>query len=331
MPEKTDKPQHRQRHPPPPVLVVAQQAMVKSRPLPQLAPPMTERIIAILFPIFLLVAIGYAYARRTPTDMSVANRLNMDVFVPAVVFYAMTGKPVHLAEYAALALGAFGVMLGSGLCAWLVCHWRGIAGKTLIPPVVFNNSGNIGLPLAVLAWGEAALPAAIVLFMVENTLHFSFGARYLNPQTRLRLLWRVPVLFAALLGWLCLWLEVALWPPLLVGIRMLGEVSIPLMLFSLGVRLAGASFADWRIGLLGAVLRPVSGILAAWGLITLLELPRQQAEMLLVFGALPPAVLNFLFAERYRQEPQRVASIVLLGNLLAVVFLPLALWLGMRG
>ena len=47
--------------------------------------------------------------------------------------------------------------------------------------------------------------------------------------------------------------------------------------------------------------------------------------MLLVFGALPPAVLNFLFAERYRQEPQRVASIVLIGNLAALFFLPLAL------
>ena len=47
--------------------------------------------------------------------------------------------------------------------------------------------------------------------------------------------------------------------------------------------------------------------------------------MLFVFGALPPAVLNFLFAERYRQEPQRVASIVLIGNLAALLFLPLAL------
>jgi predicted permease len=61
------------------------------------------------------------------------------------------------------------------------------------------------------------------------------------------------------------------------------------------------------------------------GVIQLLGLQGQNAAMLLVFGALPPAVLNFLFAERYKQEPQRVASIVLIGNLAALIFLPLAL------
>ena len=63
----------------------------------------------------------------------------------------------------------------------------------------------------------------------------------------------------------------------------------------------------------------------AWGVIQVLGLQGRDAAMLLVFGSLPPAVLNFLFAERYEQEPQRVASIVLIGNLGALIFLPLAL------
>ena len=68
----------------------------------------------------------------------------------------------------------------------------------------------------------------------------------------------------------------------------------------------------------------------AWGLVQVLELGTREAAMLIVFGALPPAVLNFMFAERYNQEPQRVASIVLIGNLAALVFLPLALALVLR-
>ncbi|MFY9721282.1 MAG: AEC family transporter, partial [Azonexus sp.] len=68
----------------------------------------------------------------------------------------------------------------------------------------------------------------------------------------------------------------------------------------------------------------------AVGIIQLLGLQGREAAMLLVFGALPPAVLNFLFAERYRQEPERVASIVLIGNLAALIFLPLALALVLR-
>jgi hypothetical protein len=240
------------------------------------------RLLGILFPIFGIVAAGYFYGRQHKPEMAVANRLNMDVFVPALVFAAMVGKSFDLAAYAPLALGGLLVIGTCGLLAWPVSRLAGVQPKTLVPPMLFNNSGNIGLPLAVLAWGEAALPAAVILFMVENTLHFSFGARLLDPNARLLTPWRVPVVAAAIAG-------------------------------------LGA-----------ALLRPLAGMAVAWGVIQLLGLQGRDAAMLLVFGALPPAVLNFLFAERYKQEPQRVASIVLIGNLGALISLPLALALVLR-
>jgi len=73
------------------------------------------------------------------------------------------------------------------------------------------------------------------------------------------------------------------------------------------------------------VFAPVSGLLIAALMLVFLDLPKAQAGVLFVFGALPPAVLNFLFAERYHQEPAKVASIVMLSNLATVVTLPLAL------
>jgi predicted permease len=286
---------------------------------------LTFRLIAILFPIFGIVAAGYFYARRHKPEMAVANRLNMDVFVPALVFAAMAGKSFDIAVYAPLALGGFIVLASCGLLAWLMARLCGVQAKTLVPPMMFNNSGNIGLPLAVLAWGEAALPAAVILFMVENTLHFSFGARLLDPKTRLLTLWRIPVVFAAIAGFTVALLKIPVWQPFVIAIKMLGDVSVPLLLFSLGVRMTDVTFSEWKVATSSAILRPLAGMLIAVGVIQLLGLQGRDAAMLLVFGALPPAVLNFLFAERYKQEPQRVASIVLIGNLAALVFLPLAL------
>jgi malate permease and related proteins len=283
------------------------------------------RLLAILFPIFGIVAAGYFYARHHKPEMAVANRLNMDVFVPALVFAAMAGKSFDLVAFGPLALGGFLVLASCGLLAWPIARLIGIQPKTLVPPMLFNNSGNIGLPLAVLAWGEEALPAAVILFMVENTLHFSFGARLLDPKTRLLTLWRVPVVFAAIAGLTVATLKIPIWQPVVIAIKMLGDVSVPLLLFSLGVRMTHVSFGEWKVATGSAVLRPLAGMLIAAGVIELLSLQGQQAAMLLVFGALPPAVLNFLFAERYKQEPERVASIVLIGNLAALIFLPLAL------
>ena len=283
------------------------------------------RLVAILFPIFGIVAAGYFYARQHKPEMAVANRLNMDVFVPALVFAAMAGKSFDLVAFAPLALGGFLVLASCGLLAWPIAKLVGIQPKTLVPPMMFNNSGNIGLPLAVLAWGEEALAAAVILFMVENTLHFSFGARLLDPKTRILTLWRVPVVFAAIAGLTVATFKIPIWQPLIMAIKMLGDVSVPLLLFSLGVRMTDVSFSEWKVATGSALLRPLAGMLIAVGVIQLLGLQGREAAMLLVFGALPPAVLNFLFAERYQQEPQRVASIVLIGNLAALIFLPLAL------
>lgn len=286
---------------------------------------LTFRLLAILFPIFGIVAAGYFYGRKHKPEMAVANRLNMDVFVPALVFAAMAGKSFDLAAYAPLALGGFTVLAVCGLLAWPIARLCGVQAKTLAPPMMFNNSGNIGLPLAVLAWGENALPAAVILFMVENTLHFSFGAKLLDPKTRILMLWRIPVVFAAIAGLTVAVLKIPVWQPLVIAIKMLGDVSVPLLLFSLGVRMTDVSFGEWKLSVGSALLRPLAGMAIAYGVIQLFGLQGRDAAMLVVFGALPPAVLNFLFAERYQQEPQRVASIVLVGNLAALIFLPLAL------
>ena len=286
---------------------------------------MLLRIVSIIFPLFAIVAAGWLYGRRHQPDMAFANQLNMDVFVPALVFAALAGKSFDLVTYQALAIGGIAVVLGSGALSWPLARLLKVDAKTFLPPMMFNNSGNMGLPLAVLAFGEAALPAAVVLFLVENLLHFSLGAWMLDHRTRLANLWRLPMMLAALAGLAASLAGIALWPPLLTAIRMLGDICIPLLLFTLGVRLADASFHAWGIGLAGAVARPVLGMLIAWGAGWALGLSAQHQALLLVFGALPPAVLNYVFAERYRQEPDKVASIVMVGNVAALVFIPLAL------
>ena len=87
------------------------------------------RLVAILFPIFGIVAAGYFYARHHKPEMAVANRLNMDVFVPALVFAAMAGKSFDLAAFAPLALGGFLVLASCGLLAWPIAKLLGIHPK----------------------------------------------------------------------------------------------------------------------------------------------------------------------------------------------------------
>ena len=286
---------------------------------------MLIRIVSILFPLFAITALGYFVGRRMKPDLSHANKLNMDVFVPALVFGALVSKDFRLGEYLPLLFATVVIIVGSGVAGWLVARAAGIATKTLVPPMMFNNCGNLGLPLAVLAFGESALAPAVVMFVVSNVIHFSYGAWLLDHHTKLSTVWRSPSILATIAGLAVGFLGIEVWPPLLMSIRMVGDISIPLMLFALGVRLADSRISAVGFGVFGAVLRPVVGMALAWGLLQMLDLPPREQALVLVFGALPPAVLNFMFAERYQQEPGKVASMVLIGNLAAVVFLPLAL------
>ncbi|MCW9079540.1 MAG: AEC family transporter [Gammaproteobacteria bacterium] len=283
------------------------------------------QVFEIVFPIFGIVGLGYLYARRFGPDMASANRLNLEIFTPALIFSVLSGEGFELARYAELAFAAMLVVLGSGLLAWPFARLFGYSSKVFLPPMMFNNSGNMGLPLALFAFGEAALPAAMILFLVENTLHFTVGNAMLTGHVNPLKLIRMPMLAATLAGLIVAMAQIRVPGPLHEAIDLLGEVAIPLMLFALGVRMTGVDLSDWRIGLAGALICPLTGLLMAWLVGLVMPLPQLQLAQLIVFAALPPAVLNFMLAERYGIEPRKVAAVVLMGNMMSLLVLPAVL------
>ncbi len=288
------------------------------------------RVLGILFPVFAVVGLGYAYGRWKRPDMAFANQINMDVFVPALVFWVLSDKPFDVAAYRDLAIGGVAVILGSGVLILPLIPLLRVRVKTFLPPMMFNNSGNMGIPLALFAFGEHALQAAVVLFIIEMLLHFTVGLYILDHRTRLTRLLRMPVIIATAAG---LVVGIGGWQlsePLANTIKLVGQVSIPLLLFSLGVRLLDVSLKDWRIGVAGAVLCPLSGVAVALAMAAVLPLTPLHLALLLLYGALPPAVLNYVVAEQYRQEPEKVASIVMLGNLGSLVAMPVALYYALQ-
>jgi predicted permease len=230
-----------------------------------------------------------------------------------------------LADNAQIALGCAAVVLGSGVLTWAVARMLGMEPKTLVPPSMFNNVGNMGLPLMLLTFGEQVLGAAMVLMLVVTVLQFTVGFWLLSGRFNWSMLWREPLLVAAgagivvsLNGW-------ALWPPLMVASKLLGDISIGLMIFALGIRLSTARLGAWRIGVVGACVTPITGMLVAWLYGLTAGMSALEQNMLFLFGALPPSVSSFIFAERFQQEPDKVASIVIVGNASALFFIPLAL------
>ena len=292
---------------------------------------MLERLLTVVVPVFLIVLLGWLVAGRRRLDLTDINRLNMDVFVPVLIVLALSAKDFDLIAAWPVALAGVAVVMGSGAIAWVVARTATIDARAFVPSMMFNNCGNMGLPLAYLAFGDDGLRTMVVLFVTSNLLMFTFGTRFVRGSVPWRELLRDPMIVATVLGLAIGILKVPLPAWLTPAMRMVADLAVPLMLLSLGMRMRDLRLVDWQLPLLGAIVCPLTGLLVAPLAASVLPLSAMQYGVLLVFAALPPAVLNYLLAERYQRSPQQVASIVLFGNLASMVVVPIVVARAMAG
>jgi predicted permease len=289
-----------------------------------------ERIAGIMLPVLTMIGVGWLYARRHAPDMSAINRVNMDLFAPALIFTALAGRDFSIHDNRWLLAASALIVLGSGVLAFGVARAARVSARTFVPPMMFNNCGNMGLPIALLAFGQAGLGPAVAMFVVSNAIHFTLGARIVDPRASVRQLVLTPMNLATVAGFAVAATDLPRPEIVMSSLKLVGDAMIPLMLFALGVRMVSVNRSSWRIGLLGALACPLTGLAIAFAIDPLLPLDADQRGLMYIFASLPPAVLNFMVAERYNREPGKVAAIVLVGNVASVVFVPIGLAIGLR-
>lgn len=288
---------------------------------------MIEQVFSIVAPLFIIVAVGYVYGTWVNPEMGIANRLIMDVFMPALIFSVMIQEDFYPTQYLTLIMGGALLMFGSGILAFCLARAAGWAPRSIIPTAMFSNWANLGIPLYVSALGDQALDGGVMLVVAGNILCFTIGTYiYSGKLSGIEVL-KTPIIIAVILGLSIN--AVGLPVPAFVDepVNMLGQVAIPLMLFSLGVRLTKVSLNDNVVGTAVAIFCPVVGVGLALLITRFLPLSELHANILILFGVLPPAIINFMLAEQYDSDPEKVASIVIIGNLLSIITIPVALLL----
>src|SRR5690625_4469315 len=116
---------------------------------------MLQTIINIVLPVFAIIGVGTAWGKLNRPDLALVNRLNMDIFVPALSSAVLASKDFQVTAYQQLALRAALVILVSSLLCWPLARLLKVDAKSYVPPMMFNNTGNMGITLLSLAFGEA--------------------------------------------------------------------------------------------------------------------------------------------------------------------------------
>ena len=283
-------------------------------------------VLEITAPVFLLASIGFLWVKLGfEYRVEFVTRLAMTLSVPALIFTALMKTDIAPAALAALSLASFAAYAGVTLAFWAVTHLAGLDRRTYLAPLIFGNTGNLGLPLALFAFGETGLGYSVVVFALMAIASFTFGVWLVSGGGSLTKVIREPVVAATLLGALFLWQG---WetPTFLTNtLDLLGQIAIPIMLITLGVAVARLNPGSITRAVVLSVLKVAVCVAIAATAALAFDLDKTASAVLIVQVATPVAVTSYLLAEKYGADAQAVAGLVVVSTLLSVVTLPLIL------
>ncbi len=286
-----------------------------------------QQLTAIILPVLAVPAIGFIWARSgNPFDNRFVTQLVTNIGTPALAADALTriqletGALVEMAGLTALCFAGFLIMGIVTLRLMRLPH------HSYLPALIFPNTGNMGLPLALFAFGNEGLAFAVVFFAISITAQFTIGMSLASGSFSIARLLKMPLIYAIVFALVVLSFGWQLPPYLSNTLQLLGGVTIPLMLLALGVSLAQLRVTRLTRNLLLSVVRLGGGAAVGFAIGHFVGTSELATGVLMIQSTMPVAVFNYLFAQYYNREPADIASMVVITTALSFVTLPLLLY-----
>ncbi|TCP39782.1 AEC family transporter [Rhodovulum marinum] len=283
-------------------------------------------VLEIVAPAFLLAGVGFAWVKLgNEYRVQFVTQLAMTLSVPCLIFTALMQTeiaPQTLTTLSLASLAAYGVV--TVLCFAVVALAR-LDRRTYLAPIIFGNTGNMGLPLAFFAFGQEGLGYAVVVFAVMAVYSFTFGIWLVSGGGSPLKVVKEPLVAGTLLGGLFLWRG---WetPAFLTNtLDLIGQMAIPLMLITLGVAIAWLHPGHLPRAVWLSVVKLALCLAAAIAVGRWFDLPPVAFAVLVLQIATPVAVTSYLLAEKYGAESEAVAGLVVVSTLFSVLALPVTL------
>ncbi|WP_224825021.1 AEC family transporter [Cognatishimia sp. MH4019] len=283
-------------------------------------------VLEITAPVFLLAAVGFTWVKLGfEYRVEFVTRLAMTLSVPCLIFVALMQTEVDPQALAALSFASIVTYaIVTLLCAAVVLA-NGLDRRTYLAPLTFGNTGNLGLPLALFAFGDTGLGYAVVVFAIMAIYSFTFGIWVVSGGGSPLKVVKEPMVGATILGAIFLWQG---WetPTFLTNtLDLIGQIAIPIMLITLGVAVARLRPGRLVQAVLLSTIKLLICAATAYLVGDWFALDPVALAVLVLQVATPVAVTSYLIAEKYGADSDAVAGLVVVSTLLSVISLPLLL------
>ncbi len=283
-------------------------------------------VAEVVAPVFLLAAIGFGWVRMGfDYRIEFVTRMTMTLSVPCLVFVSLMRTDIDPSALATLSLATLAAYGAVTLAMSAVLFVARLDMRTYLAPLVFGNTGNVGLPLALFAFGDAGFGFAVVVFAIMAIYSFTAGIWIVSGGGSVFRALKEPLVAGTLLGLLFLTMG---WrtPTFLTNtLSLVGQMAIPLMLITLGVAVARLRPGRLTRSLWLSAIKVAVCAGLAWAVGRWFALPPVAFAVLVVQVTTPVAVTSYLLAEKYGADSDAVAGLVVVSTLMSVVALPVTL------
>ncbi len=284
-------------------------------------------IFAVLAPVFITTGLGYIWARSgRHFDTGLVTSIVTYFATPCLTFAALATVDLGANALVSMGTAALAANIIFVLIGWPILKLFKLAPRTYLQSLTWPNVGNVGLPLCMLAFGQDGLALSVAFFAVYVVLQLTVGVAFVSGSFSLKSIAKMPIIPATLIatGFLATNTEVPAW--LYNTTNLIGQLTIPLMLFTLGVSLARLRPVSLARSTALSMLRLAMGFAVGVGLSEVMGLTGVERGVVILQCSMPVAVFCYLFAQLYNREPEEVAGVVISSSFLAAIALPGLLW-----
>lgn len=284
------------------------------------------QVLQIVAPVFILAGIGACWVLLGwEYRVQFVTRLTMTLSIPCLIFTALMQTEIDPQALRDTALAATVAYLGVGALVYIVVKLANIEVRTFLAPLTFGNTGNLGLPLALFAFGPIGLDYAVVVFAVMAIFSFTIGVWIVSGGGSPISAIKEPIVWATILGGIFLAQDWSLPIWTINTLELIGQIAIPVMLITLGVALMRLNPGSLGRSIWLSLLKYVICILVPLGVGLVFDLSPIALAVLVLQVSTPVAVTSYMLAEKYEADASQVAGLVVVSTLLSIVAIPLIL------
>ena len=290
------------------------------------------KIFEVIFPVFFVIGIGYYLGKKNPKfDTNFITNFAGNIGTPAMIFYTVTTTGItlsiftHYFVYAILMIGGFAVI---GLI-FLFLLKKDLSME--LPPLILPNTGNMGIPICLFAYGTQGLGVASAIASVIILFHFTLGIFLAKKRFSFDAVIKSPPVYAIIVSVIFLYFQIK--PPLFLENTtfLLTYATIFLVLMSLGIALTKFRFS-LKDSVILSLCRVMLGPLIAFIIIYNFDLSGFAAGVLLIQSAMPSAILNYLVGSLYspKKVVDSIASTIVVSTLMSFITIPIVVFFALK-